>query len=88
MINQIPTRGNFPLMSNKRLTLGKIIRSYKARATKYIHDAGYTEFCWQSRFYDQIIRNNKELENIREYIVNNPMQWYNDEENPALKRDQ
>ena len=36
---------------------------------------------WQSRFYEHIIRSDKELNNIREYIVNNPMQWNVDEEN-------
>ena len=36
LINQIPTENNFPLMKNPKLTLGKIIRHYKARTAKYI----------------------------------------------------
>jgi putative transposase len=79
LINQIPTK-NFPLMKNPKMTLGKIIRYYKARSTKYIHDSGYPDFQWQSLFYDRIIRNDKELDNIRDYIVNNPLKWYYDEE--------
>ncbi|MBP8976184.1 MAG: transposase, partial [Bacteroidetes bacterium] len=87
LINQIPTTNNiYPLMKNKKMTVGKIIRYYKARTTKYIHDSGYAEFRWQTRFYDRIIRGDKELENIRDYIVNNPMRWCTDEENPINLR--
>ena len=82
LINQIPTRNNFPLMKNPKVTLGKIIRSYKARSAKYIHDSGYVDFQWQSLFYDWIVRSEKELDNIRDYIINNPPQWSLDEENP------
>jgi REP element-mobilizing transposase RayT len=37
---------------------------------------------WQRRFYDHIIRNDKEFDRIREYIENNPIQWGIDRENP------
>jgi REP element-mobilizing transposase RayT len=30
---------------------------------------------WQRSFYDHIIRNEKSLDQIREYIINNPSQW-------------
>jgi len=39
-------------------------------------------FHWQSRFYDHIIRNEKSLQKIREYIRFNPLNWDDDEENP------
>jgi putative transposase len=81
LINQIPTK-NFPLMKNPKVTLGKIIRYYKARSSKYIHDSGYVDFQWQSLFYDRIIRSDKELNAIRDYIANNPLKWCLDEENP------
>jgi REP element-mobilizing transposase RayT len=38
---------------------------------------------WQDGFYDHIIRNEKELNRIREYIRNNPLRWPYDSENPA-----
>jgi putative transposase len=81
LINQIPTN-NFPLMKNQKVTLGKIIRHYKARSAKHIHDAGYIDFQWQPLFYDRIVRSDKELDNIRDYIINNPLKWYHDDENP------
>ena len=36
---------------------------------------------WQARFYDHIIRDEKSLMNIREYIRNNPMKWDLDRNN-------
>lgn len=33
-------------------------------------------------FYEHIIRNEKELNKIREYIINNPLRWQLDRENP------
>jgi putative transposase len=30
---------------------------------------------WQKSFYDHIIRNEKDLDRIREYICNNPAKW-------------
>ena len=37
---------------------------------------------WQPRYYDRIIRNEKELNNIRDYIANNVVTWAFDKENP------
>ena len=38
---------------------------------------------WQDGFYEHIIRNEKELNRIREYICNNPLRWPSDSENPT-----
>jgi len=40
---------------------------------------------WQRSFHDRIIRNEKELNKIRQYICNNPIQWDTDENNIDLK---
>jgi REP element-mobilizing transposase RayT len=37
---------------------------------------------WQRNYYEHIIRNETELNNIREYIRYNPLKWDEDEENP------
>jgi REP element-mobilizing transposase RayT len=37
---------------------------------------------WQRNYYEHIIRNEKDLQNTREYIINNPLQWAFDNENP------
>ena len=79
MINHAPT--DWMLLKNPKTTLGKIIRYFKARTTKMIHDSNINDFKWQRSFYDHIIWNDKSLNNIREYIVNNPAKWNDDENN-------
>jgi putative transposase len=70
-------------MKTPQQTLGKIIRHFKAKAAKKIHDTGFTGFRWQSKYHDRIIRNEDELDRIRLYIRNNPVNWREDEENPV-----
>ncbi len=58
-----------------------IIRSFKFAVTKHINilqDAAGTPI-WQRNFYERIIRNETELNVIREYIQNNPAQWEQDD---------
>jgi putative transposase len=62
-------------------SLHTIIGSYKSAVTKFIHAKGFA-FDWQSRFHDHIIRNEKELNRIRQYIDDNPAKWEFDRENP------
>ena len=37
---------------------------------------------WQRNYHEHIIRNDNELEKIREFIVNNPYKWDEDKDNP------
>jgi hypothetical protein len=37
---------------------------------------------WQRNYHEEIIRNEKAYENIRWYIMENPLSWDEDEENP------
>ena len=62
-------------------SLGSIIGQFKSVCTKQIHAMGYKNFAWQPRYYDRIIRNNKELFNIRKYIDENPLKWYYEKDN-------
>jgi len=41
---------------------------------------------WQRNYYEHIIRDDESLNKIREYIVNNPMQWALDRENLNIAR--
>ena len=54
-----------------------IIRGFKSSVKRYAN-AENIPFEWQERYHDRIIRDNKELENIRLYIFNNPQNWIND----------
>ena len=59
-------------------SLGAIVGQIKSVCTKRIWAAGYTDFAWQSRFHDHIIRDEGALRQIRRYIVNNPRTWTED----------
>ncbi len=63
-------------------TLGEIIRAYKAASTRFIRQAGTTEFAWQRNYYEHVVRNEESLDRIRRYIVENPAGWTTDRENP------
>ena len=79
--------GNYPQMSKispKPESLPVIIGSFKSIVTKTINQK-YSDahFSWQSRFYDHIIRDEKSLDDIREYIRFNPLKWELDRNNPV-----
>lgn len=54
--------------------LASIVRGYKIGVTKFAKN-NQIEFQWHHRFYDEIIRNEQHLYNVREYIKNNPGNW-------------
>ncbi len=56
-------------------SLGAIIGQFKSRATKRAWQAGFLDFGWQPRFYDHIIRDDRSLDRIRQYIIDNPAKW-------------
>ncbi|NUN08967.1 MAG: transposase [Ignavibacteriaceae bacterium] len=56
-------------------SLSDLIGVFKSRSSAAIRREGLTEFKWQPSFYDRIIRNEKELYNIRRYIEQNPLRW-------------
>ena len=64
--------------------LGTIVRSFKSAVTKNINKSRGTPGTkvWQRNYYERIIRNDGELNRIREYVVNNPANWDTDEHNP------
>lgn len=73
-------------MRNPKRVLGKIIRHYKARTSKFVRDGGYSHFQWQRNYYEHIIRNEIDLNKIRQYILENPKKWNEDAENPERER--
>jgi len=57
-------------------TISSIIGSYKSIVTKEARKI--SAFAWQSRFYDNIVRNEKAYEKIVDYVQNNPLRWKED----------
>ena len=71
-------------ISPKKWSLSVIIRSFKSVCTKKINQKFWSDifnFWWQKSFHDRIIRNEKELFNIRKYISENPQKWELDKNN-------
>lgn len=69
-----------PLRNGK--TLGQMIAWFKYESTKEINRmiTGNPEAkIWQRNFYDRIIRDDEELNRIRNYIATNPETWEKDE---------
>ncbi len=51
-----------------------------------VRDEGWPRFeghLWQRSYHDRIVRNETELDHLREYIATNPLRWHLDRENPA-----
>lgn len=65
--------------------LATIIRSYKAAVTKQINEIRGTNSpaVWQRNYYEHIIRNRADYEEIRGYIVANPSKWEKDDLNTS-----
>ncbi|HBQ61125.1 MAG TPA: transposase [Balneolaceae bacterium] len=61
-------------ISPKPKSLSAVVRSYKSAVTRWCNRKNY-KFEWQPRFYDHIIRNQKSLDSIRQYINMNPHNW-------------
>jgi hypothetical protein len=66
-------------------SLGSLIAGFKSTATRRLNVQRGTPGIpvWQRNYYEHIIRNDESLNRIREYIINNPLQWALDCENPA-----
>lgn len=68
--------------------LHQITQWFKTMTTndyfKYIKQNGLKSEnkLWQRNYYEHVIRNEKDLMEIREYIINNPFKWDEDRNNP------
>lgn len=51
------------------LALGEIVRRFKAKVTH-----NFNTNVWQPNYYEHVIRSDKALKKIRQYIVNNPQE--------------
>ncbi len=69
-----------PTHNGPRAALWEVIRVFKAATSFQIrHTEGKPWFAWQDDYYDEIIRTEVALQQIRHYIRENPMRWTQDE---------
>ena len=71
-------------------SLGRILQAFKSITTNaYIRDGKQRDWpsfpgkLWQRNYFERVIRNEKELNRIRDYIINNPLKWHEDKNNPS-----
>ena len=65
-------------------SLPTIVRGFKSTTTKQINKSrNIPEMSlWQRNYYEHVVRNDDDLSETREYIINNPLKWELDKENP------
>ncbi len=63
-------------------SLGSIVAGFKASVTKRVKGINGSQGLpvWQRNYYDHVIRDEEDLNRIREYIINNPSKWELDKE--------
>lgn len=71
-------------------SLGRVCQAFKSLTTveyvRGVKDHDWPPFpgrLWQRNYHERVIRDERELIGIREYIRSNPSKWHDDEENPA-----
>lgn len=69
----------------KTMSLPDVVHRFKTLTTKRYTDGvkhnGWKPFpgrLWQRNYWEHIVRNERELHRIREYIINNPAKWESD----------
>lgn len=69
-------------------TIGSMIRGFKIGVTKWARQNTDIYAVWQRNYYEHIIRNDRALNAIRQYIAGNPARWHLDRYNDdAVGRD-
>jgi len=71
------TPGQKRFRNQGKNTISSVIGGYKSVVSKHANRLGY-DFAWQSRFYDNIIRNDSDYQRIAKYIIDNPIVWEKD----------
>jgi len=67
--------------------LPEIVRAFKTFSVRRINESRATsgQTVWQRNYYEHIIRDDAEMDRIRQYIETNPARWAEDRENPNCK---
>ena len=65
--------------ASPRPTIMDIVCSYKSLTTIECKKNGLSNKLFQASFYEHIIRDRKDYDEIKKYIYENPIHWYYDE---------
>jgi len=83
-----PLQCHAPLQRPRR-SLGSFVAGFKSTVTKRVNQVRGTPGrpLWQRNYFEHIIRTERALVPIREYILSNPQHWTLDIENPSRVRE-
>ena len=85
IINETVETRHASSLQHKHITLSDVIGSSKSAVTKKIRESGNNNFLWQPRFYDRIIRNERELLSATRLFLSKKVKSSND--SPAVGSD-
>jgi putative transposase len=75
--------------ASKPFSLSDLVHRFKSLTTRFYSDGveklgwpAYPGRLWQRNFYERIVRGPEEMNRLRQYIVDNPIRWQSDPENP------
>ena len=76
-----------PLRGRKPRSLSSFVAGFKSAVTKKVRQiCQESDLClWQRNYYESVIRDQQQLENVRQYIIKNPLGWNEDPENQNLR---
>jgi putative transposase len=86
----LESEGATPLQrAGRRISVGSlcaIVRAFKSHSARRISVLRNLPRrpVWQRNYYERIIRDDDELQRIRQYILANPAKWQSDPNNPAI----
>jgi REP element-mobilizing transposase RayT len=73
----------------RTMSLGDVVHRFKSLTTKrYAYGVRQLQWppfagrLWQRNYYEHIVRNDADLDRIRQYIEDNPARWAEDPDNP------
>jgi putative transposase len=79
--NYTGTNKTMSKISPHKDSVSNMIKFFKRQVTKYARENTNIYTVWQTRFHDRIIRDEQELNRIRQYVMDNPKNWADDENN-------
>jgi REP element-mobilizing transposase RayT len=65
--------------ASPRPTIMDVVCAYKSLTTRACKKNGLVDKLFQTSFYEHVIRNQKDYDEIVKYIYENPLRWYYDE---------
>lgn len=78
-----PSQSESSQFCRKSYSIPSIIAGFKSATTRQVNERRGTPRSplWQRNYYESVVLNFDKLDGVRNYIKNNPFNWYQDSEN-------